>query len=103
MDELDDSAVKSRNLLNVGLERKLIIRTWACAPKETRMPSGTIKRLVRDRGFGFIRDDGGQEWFFHRSSVQGNFDQLNEGQRVSFEEEPSAKGPRAGNVRSDAA
>jgi len=73
------------------------------APKETRMSSGTIKRLVRDRGFGFIRDDGGQEWFFHRSSVQGSFDQLNEGQRVNFEEEPSAKGPRAGNVRSDAA
>jgi CspA family cold shock protein len=71
------------------------------APEETRMAGGTIKRLVRDRGFGFIRDDGGQEWFFHRSSVQGNFDQLNEGQRVSFEEEPSAKGPRAGNVRGE--
>jgi cold shock CspA family protein len=39
--------------------------------------------------------------FFHRSSVQGSFDQLNEGQRVNFEEEPSAKGPRAGNVRSE--
>ena len=65
------------------------------------MPSGTIKRLVRDRGFGFIRDDGGQEWFFHRSSVEGSFDQLNEGQRVTFDEEPSAKGPRAGNVRGE--
>lgn len=65
--------------------------------------NGTIKRLVRDRGFGFIRDDGGQEWFFHRSSVKaGSFDQLNEGQRVSFDEEPSAKGPRAGNIRSEA-
>jgi CspA family cold shock protein len=71
------------------------------APKETRMPSGTIKRLVRDRGFGFIRDEGGQEWFFHRSSVEGSFEQLNEGQRVSFDEEPSAKGPRAGNVRGE--
>jgi CspA family cold shock protein len=70
-------------------------------PKETRMAGGTIKRLVRDRGFGFIRDDGGQEWFFHRSSVQGNFDQMSEGQRVSFDEEPSAKGPRAGNVRNE--
>ena len=50
------------------------------------MPGGTIKRLVRDRGFGFIRDDGGQEWFFHRSAVEGSFDQLNEGQRVSFDE-----------------
>jgi CspA family cold shock protein len=67
------------------------------------MPSGTIKRLVHDRGFGFIRDDGGQEWFFHRSAVaQGAFDQLREGQRVSFDEETSAKGPRAGNVRADA-
>jgi CspA family cold shock protein len=69
--------------------------------KECAMPKGTIKRLVRDRGFGFIRDDGGQEWFFHRSGVQGSFDQLAEGQRVSFDEESSPKGPRAGNVRSE--
>ena len=46
------------------------------------MSTGTIKRLVRDRGFGFIRDDGGQEWFFHRSSVQGTFDELKEGQQI---------------------
>ncbi len=66
------------------------------------MPSGTIKRLVRDRGFGFIRDEAGQEWFFHRSAVaQGAFDKLAEGQRVAFDEESSAKGPRAGNVRSE--
>jgi CspA family cold shock protein len=80
------------------IERRL---PGAERPKETRMPGGTIKRLVRDRGFGFIRDDGGQEWFFHRSSVQGSFDSLSEGQRVSFDEEPSAKGPRAGNVRGE--
>jgi CspA family cold shock protein len=67
------------------------------------MPNGTIKRLVRDRGFGFIRDDGGQEFFFHRSAVRdGSFDQLNEGQRVSFDEEPSGKGPRANNIRPEA-
>jgi cold shock protein len=71
------------------------------AQGDVDMPGGTIKRLVRDRGFGFIRDDGGQEWFFHRSSVEGSFDELNEGQRVSFEEEPSAKGPRAANVRGE--
>ena len=65
------------------------------------MPSGTIKRLVRDRGFGFIRDDGGQEWFFHRSGTQVNFDQLAEGQRVAFDEESSPKGPLAANVRSE--
>jgi CspA family cold shock protein len=64
--------------------------------------NGSIKRLVRDRGFGFIKDDGGQEWFFHRSAVKaGSFDELNEGQRVSFDEEPSSKGPRAGNIRTE--
>jgi len=68
---------------------------------QSNVANGTIKRLVRDRGFGFIRDEGGQEWFFHRSSVSGNFDQLNEGQRVSFDEEPSQKGPRAGNIRAN--
>jgi CspA family cold shock protein len=67
------------------------------------MPSGSIKRLVRDRGFGFIRDDGGQEWFFHRSAAQEiSFDELVEGQRVIFDEEPSPKGPRAGNIRKEA-
>ena len=66
------------------------------------MANGTIKRLVRDRGFGFIRDDGGQEWFFHRSAVEeGGFDLLHEGQRVSFDEEPSQKGPRAANIRTE--
>jgi cold shock CspA family protein len=64
------------------------------------MPRGTIKTLFRNRGFGFIGDDAGQDWFFHRTSVEGSFDQLNEGQRVSFDEEPSAKEPRADNVRS---
>ena len=64
------------------------------------MANGTIKRLVRDRGFGFIRDDGGQEWFFHRSAVRGAvFELLREGQRVEFTVEESPKGPRAGDVR----
>jgi len=64
------------------------------------MPTGTIKRLVRDRGFGFIRDEGGQEFFFHRSAVRDvPFEELNEGQRVEFEDEPSGKGPRAANIR----
>ncbi len=63
------------------------------------MANGTIVRVVRDKGFGFIREEGGRELFFHRSSVQGSFDDLREGQRVTFDEEQSAKGPRAGNVR----
>ncbi len=63
------------------------------------MPTGTIKRVVKDKGFGFIRDDRGQEFFFHRSSVDGDFTRLTEGQQVAFEEERSDKGPRAGSVR----
>jgi CspA family cold shock protein len=65
--------------------------------------NGTIKRLVRDRGFGFIATMAARSGFFHRSSVKaGAFEELNEGQRVSFDEEPSAKGPRAGNIRAEA-
>ena len=65
-----------------------------------RMPSGTIARLLIDKGFGFIRDEGGIEHFFHRSAVRGAvFELLREGQRVEFQTEESTKGPRAGEVR----
>ena len=49
------------------------------------MPTGTIARLLIDKGFGFIRDESGIEHFFHRSSVRGAvFELLREGQRVEF-------------------
>jgi CspA family cold shock protein len=61
---------------------------------------GTIKRVIRDRGFGFIRSADGQEVFFHRSSLQQlNFDGLREGENVEFEMERGEKGPRATAVR----
>jgi CspA family cold shock protein len=61
---------------------------------------GTIKRVIRDRGFGFIRAADGQEVFFHRSSLQQlNFDSLREGENVEFEMERGEKGPRATSVR----
>jgi len=64
------------------------------------MPTGTIARLLIDKGFGFIRDESGTEHFFHRSSVrQTVFELLREGQRVEFTQEDSQKGPRAGDVR----
>jgi len=64
------------------------------------MPTGTIARLLIDKGFGFIRDEGGIEHFFHRSAVRGAvFELLREGQRVEFTPEDSTKGPRAGDVR----
>lgn len=67
------------------------------------MAEGKIKRLVPDRGFGFIRDmDSKQEFFFHRSSVErpDRFDNLEEGDAVEFEEvSGDGKGPRADHVR----
>lgn len=68
------------------------------------MATGTIRRIVRDRGFGFIQPDGETEdVFFHTSSVeQPTFDELNEGQQVDFDIEPDPKQPkrsRAAHVR----
>ena len=61
---------------------------------------GKIKRVVRERGFGFIRSSDGQEGFFHRSSLQQmDFDGLKEGEAVEFEVERGEKGLRASNVR----
>ncbi len=68
------------------------------------MATGTITRIVRDRGFGFIKPDGGtDEVFFHSSVVeQPTFDELNEGQQVEFETEADPRQPqrsRAAHVR----
>ena len=65
------------------------------------MPTGTIARLLIDKGFGFIRDEGGIELLFppHRSVRGAVFELLREGQRVDFTPEDSQKGPRAGEVR----
>ena len=64
------------------------------------MPSGTVKKIIADRGFGFIRSDDGKEIFFHRSGLQGlTFESLREGQPVEFDLEDAARGPRASNVR----
>ena len=64
---------------------------------------GTIKRVVRDRGFGFIRSSDGREIFFHRNGLQGmDFESLQEGTNVEFDIEQNPKGPRATNVRPSA-
>jgi len=56
------------------------------------MPNGTIARLLIDKGFGFIRDEGGIEHFFHRSAVrQAVFELLREGQRASSRQRNPAK------------
>ncbi len=63
------------------------------------MPQGKIKRLVSDRGFGFVEGDR-DDLFFHHSAVQGvTFEELQEGQMVDYEIGSGPKGPRAESVR----
>lgn len=63
------------------------------------MPEGTIKKLL-DKGFGFITISPGKDLFFHSKAVQGvSFEQLQEGQKVSYTEGQGPKGPCAENVR----
>lgn len=65
------------------------------------MARGTIKKLISDRGFGFIADENGGEVFFHKSQVASNgFDRLTEGQAVTFEKanDPRRNKEQAVNV-----
>ena len=61
---------------------------------------GKMKKLIRDRGFGFITAEDGKDVFFHRSAFTGeDFDALEEGTSVEFDLERGPKGHRAVNVR----
>jgi CspA family cold shock protein len=63
------------------------------------MAEGTIKKLI-DKGFGFIKTTGPKDLYFHSSAVQGvRFEELHEGQKVSYTEGQSPKGPCAENVK----
>ncbi len=63
------------------------------------MAEGTIKKVTQ-KGFGFIDTETGEDLFFHSSSLEGvTFEQLHEGQRVSYTEGHGEKGPRAENVK----
>ena len=63
------------------------------------MAEGTIKRLT-DRGFGFIETGDNKDMFFHMSNLEGGqWDDLREGQKVSFDIGEGPKGPRAERVR----
>ena len=66
---------------------------------DLQMPEGTIKRLT-DKGFGFIEDGSDKDMFFHSSNLDGvSYEELQEGQRVSYTEGRGPKGPRAENVK----
>jgi CspA family cold shock protein len=61
---------------------------------------GKIKKMVRDRGFGFIRGDDGKEVFFHRSGLNAaDYDGLSEGDTVEYVVQEGPRGARAENVR----
>ena len=63
------------------------------------MPEGKIKKLVSDRGFGFVEGDR-EELFFHHSELQGvTMEELQEGQTLVYEVGQGKKGPCATNVR----
>jgi cold shock protein len=63
--------------------------------------NGTVKKVVSDRGFGFITAEDGKEYFFHRNELTPplDFDDLQGGERVTFVIQASPKGPRASEVR----
>jgi CspA family cold shock protein len=64
------------------------------------MMTGSIQTLRVEKGFGFIKDDAGKEYFFHRSAVYGEgLENLKEGDGVEFDLGEGPKGPRAENVR----
>jgi CspA family cold shock protein len=61
---------------------------------------GVIKKLMADKGFGFIRGTDGVERFFHRQDCESPFEEMEEGRSVTFAEgRPGPKGPRADVVR----
>jgi CspA family cold shock protein len=65
------------------------------------MTSGTVKRVISERGFGFIVGEDGKEYFFHRDGLSSSvdFDRLVGGEKVSFETESGPKGERAVRVQ----
>lgn len=63
------------------------------------MHSGKVKKIVSERGFGFISDTDGREVFFHQSGlVDAQFSDLIQDTQVEFDIENSPKGPRAINI-----
>jgi len=62
--------------------------------------TGTITRMVTEKGFGFVAAQDGSEYFFHQSAcTETRFDDLRQGQAVTFEKGHGPKGPRAEAVK----
>ena len=74
-----------------------------CGGRAIAMASGKVKKIVQEKGFGFIQSENGQDVFFHHSTVADHgFDNLSEGQKVEYTvdegQSSSGKGPRAASV-----
>jgi len=68
------------------------------------MSKGTVKRLMRERGFGFIAAEDGREIFFHRSELQNvEFDALQQGDQLEFNVTKGDKGPKATDIKKTSA
>ncbi|MEC5126650.1 cold shock domain-containing protein [Verrucomicrobiales bacterium BCK34] len=63
------------------------------------MPQGTIKKIIEDKGFGFIATEG-SDLFFHRNSCNTAFEDLREGDSVEYTKAQGPKGPCAEDVKS---
>jgi CspA family cold shock protein len=65
------------------------------------MTIGTVKFFNTSKGFGFIApDDGGKDVFVHATAVEAaGLRSLNEGQKVSFDTQPDARGAKADNLK----
>ena len=62
------------------------------------MPQGTVKKVLADKGFGFIEGERG-DLFFHHSAVEGtSIEALRVGQKVTYEEGRGPKGPRSSSA-----
>ena len=82
-----------------GASRTPAARPAAGVAAASGRAQGAVKWFNQAKGFGFIRDDSGQELFVHFSSIQGDgFKSLTEGDRVEFDVVPGAKGNQAANV-----
>jgi CspA family cold shock protein len=65
------------------------------------MAKGTIKKLIKDKAYGFIQTEEGKDLFFHQSQLQGvEYSSLNEGQQVEYEAGTGRGGrPEAAKVK----
>ncbi len=79
-----------------GRPRRTTVSAMPTGPKSR----GRVKKMVRDRGFGFIRGEDGKEVFFHRSGMAGaDYDAIHEGDTVEYVIQEGPRGARAENVK----